>query len=344
MKRLLALMVCVLLLTSCAASAETQRYTASFLDVFDTASQLVIYADSQEEANRLAQLIYSELLRYHKLFDQYNDWPQVTGVYEVNQKAAAEPVTVEAELFDLLRFAKEMAVLTDGKTNIAMGSVLKLWHQAREDGLNHPESAYLPDEDALKQAAQHTNPDDLVLDEEKGTVCFADPALQLDLGAIAKGYAVEQVAKMLEADGVNGVLLSIGGNVRAIGVRPDGTAFPVGVQNPDLQSEQNHIAIISLKNASLVTSGSYQRFYTVNGQQYHHIIDPATLMPARHLWAVSVVTKDSGLADALSTALFNLPVGEGQQLIAAIPEAEALWVLLDGTLVASDGFQSLMIQ
>lgn len=344
MKRLLALVVCVLLLTSCAASAETQRYTASFLDVFDTASQLVIYADSQEEANRLAQLIYSELLRYHKLFDQYNDWPQVTGVYEVNQKASAEPVTVEAELFDLLRFAKEMAVLTDGKTNIAMGSVLKLWHQAREDGLNHPESAYLPDEDALKQAAQHTNPDDLVLDEEKGTVFFADPALQLDLGAIAKGYAVEQVAKMLEADGVNGVLLSIGGNVRAIGVRPDGTAFPVGVQNPDLQSEQNHIAIISLKNASLVTSGSYQRFYTVNGQQYHHIIDPATLMPARHLWAVSVVTKDSGLADALSTALFNLPLEDGQQLIASLPEAEALWVLMDGTLVASDGFQSLMIQ
>lgn len=344
MKRLLALMVCVLLLTSCAASAETQRYTASFLDVFDTASQLVIYADSQEEANHLAQLIYSELLRYHKLFDQYNDWPQVTGVYEVNQKAAAEPVTVEAELFDLLRFAKDMAVLTDGKTNIAMGSVLKLWHQAREDGLNHPESAYLPDEDALKHAAQHTNPDDLVLDEEKGTVFFADPALQLDLGAIAKGYAVEQVAKMLEADGVNGVLLSIGGNVRAIGVRPDGTAFPVGVQNPDLQSEQNHIAIISLKNASLVTSGSYQRFYTVNGQQYHHIIDPATLMPARHLWAVSVVTKDSGLADALSTALFNLPLEDGQQLIASLPEAEALWVLMDGTLVASDGFQSLMIQ
>ena len=344
MKRLLALMVCVLLLTSCAASAETQRYTASFLDVFDTASQLVIYADSQEEANRLAQLIYSELLRYHKLFDQYNDWPQVTGVYEVNQKAAAKPVTVEAELFDLLRFAKEMDVLTDGKTNIAMGSVLKLWHQAREDGLNHPESAYLPDEDALKQAAQHTNPDDLVLDEEKGTVFFADPALQLDLGAIAKGYAVEQVAKMLEADGVNGVLLSIGGNVRAIGVRPDGTAFPVGVQNPDLQSEQNHIAIISLKNASLVTSGSYQRFYTVNGQQYHHIIDPVTLMPARHLWAVSVVTKDSGLADALSTALFNLPLEDGQQLIASLPEAEALWVLMDGTLMASDGFQSLMIQ
>jgi len=277
MKRILTMVLCLILLSSCAATAETKRYTASFQDVFDTASQLVIYADTQEEANRLAQLIHSELLRYHKLFDQYNDWPQVAGVYEVNQKAAVQPVPVEAELMDLLLFSKEMYTLTAGKTNIAMGSVLKLWHQAREDGLNDPQNAYLPDEGALQQASLHTQPDHLVLDETNGTVFFADPDLQLDLGAIAKGYAVEQVAKQLEAEGVSGVLLSIGGNVRAIGVRPDGSAFPVGIQNPDLQSEQNHIAIVTLNNASLVTSGSYQRFYTVNGQQYHHIIDPATL-------------------------------------------------------------------
>ena len=343
MKRFLVLLVC-LLLTGCAASAETQRYTASFLDVFDTASQLVIYSDSQEEANRLAQLVHSELLRYHQIFDQYNDWPKVAGVYEANQKAAVQPVAVEPELFELLQFSKDMYTLTNGKTNIAMGSVLKLWHQAREDGLNHPESAYLPDVSALQSASEHTNPEALILDETKGTVFFADPELQLDLGAIAKGYAVERVAEQLEAEGVSGMLLSIGGNVRAIGVRPDGSPFSVGIQNPDLQSEQNHIAIVTLNNVSLVTSGSYQRFYTVNGQQYHHIIDPVTLMPARYLWAVSVITEDSGMADALSTALFNLPVEEGRQLIASIPDTEALWVLMDGTLIMSDGFDRLMFQ
>ena len=343
MKRFLAILI-GLLLTGCAASAETQRYTASFLDVFDTASQLVIYSDSQEEANRLVQLIHSELLRYHKIYDLYNDWPNVAGAYEANRNAAAHPVAVEAELFELLQFSKDMYALTNGKTNIAMGSVLKLWHQAREDGLNNPESASLPDDSALLSASQHTDPEALILDETNGTVFFADPELQLDLGAIAKGYAVEQVAKKLEAEGVSGVLLSIGGNVRAIGVRPDGSPFPVGIQNPDLQSEQNHIAIVTLNNTSLVTSGSYQRFYTVNGQQYHHIIDPVTLMPARYLWAVSVITEDSGLADALSTALFNLPVEEGQQLIASIPDTEALWVLMDGSLVMSDGFRSLMLQ
>lgn len=344
MKRLICFLLCGLLLCGCATDAHGERYTASFLDVFDTASQLVIYAGSQEEANHLAQWIYGELLRYHKLFDQYHDWPDVAGIYEVNEKAAAAPVAVEPELFDLLTFAKEMHVLTKGKTNIAMGSVLRLWHQAREDGLAHPEAAYVPEMNALQEAALHTNPEHLILDKDKQTVFFADPAMKLDVGAIAKGYAVEQVAKQLEAEGVSGVLLSIGGNVRAVGVRPDGSAFPVGVQNPDLTAEPKHIAVLTLSNASLVTSGSYQRYYTVDGKQYHHIIDPATLMPATHVWAVSVVTKDSGVADALSTALFSLPVEEGKALIDSLPDTEALWINRDGSMVMSEGLSSLFYQ
>lgn len=343
MKRLICLLLCGLLLCSCASVAHGERYTASFLDVFDTASQLVIYADSQEEANHLAQWIYGELLRYHKLFDQYNDWPEVVGLYEVNEKAAISPVAVEPELFSLLVFAKELYSQTNGKMNIAMGSVLRLWHQAREDGLAHPETSSLPEMATLQNAALHTNPEHLILDEENQTVFFTDPAMKLDVGAIAKGYAVEQVAQQLEAEGVSGVLLSIGGNVRAIGVRPDGTAFPVGVQNPDLTAEQKHIAVLTLSNASLVTSGSYQRYYTVDGKQYHHIIDPATLMPATHVWAVSVVTKDSGLADALSTALFNLSAEEGQKLLETFPGTEAIWVLPDGTQVYSSGFEALLM-
>ena len=342
MKRLFCLLICLLLLCSCAPTAHATRYTASFADVFDTASQLVIYADTQEEANRLAQQIYSELLRYHRLFDQYNDWPDVVGIYEVNQSAGAKPVQVEAELFAFLLFAKEMYTLTNGKMNIAMGSVLRLWHQAREDGLNHPENAYLPAMSALQEASLHTDPENILLDETNHTVHFTDPSLKLDVGAIAKGYAVERVADQLEAEGVNGVLLSIGGNVRAIGVRPDGTAFPVGVQNPDLQAEKQHIAIVTLENTSLVTSGSYQRFYTVAGQQYHHIIDPITLMPATHIRAVSVVTEDSGLADGLSTALFNLSLADGTTLINSIPNAHALWVNHDGTIVMTDGMKQLL--
>lgn len=341
MKRIIAMLLYTLLLAGCAASAE--RYTASFLDVFDTASQLVIYSDDPAEANRIAQLVYDELVYYHRLFDQYNATSGVNGVYELNLHAFESPIQVDAPLFQLLSLGKSMYYKTGGKMNIAMGSVLGLWHDAREYGLSNPSAARLPDMAALIEAAQHTDPDSIVLDAEKQTVFFTDPRLKLDLGAVAKGYAVEKVADLLEAQGVSGVLLSIGGNVRSVGSRPDGTAFPVGVQNPDLTAEKQHIAVLGLDNASLVTSGSYQRYYTVDGKQYHHIIDPDTLMPAEHVWAVSVVTEDSGLADALSTTLFNMPVEDGKKLLESYPGTEAVWVLHDGTLVYSSGFEALLM-
>lgn len=341
MKQAVSLLLCILLLCGCTA-ASAQRYTASFLDVFDTASQIVIYSDDQKEADRAAQLIHRELVYYHQLFDQYHHTPGVNGVYVLNREAAKAPVQVDDPLFSLLCLGKSMYYKTDGKVNIAMGSVLSLWHEAREHGLAQPAAAALPDMDALKQAALHTDPQSIVLDSENQTVFFADPELKLDLGAVAKGYAVERVADLLAEEGLSGILLSIGGNVRTVGCRPDGTAFPVGVQNPDLAAEQQHIAVLGLSNASLVTSGSYQRYYTVSGKQYHHIIDPDTLMPSAYVWAVSVVTEDSGLADALSTALFNMPIEAGKALIANYPGTEAVWVLDDGTKVYSDGFEALM--
>lgn len=344
MKRLALILLSLMVLAGCqAANADVQRYSATFLDVFDTASQVIIYTDSQQKANTIAQWTHSELLKYHKLFDQYHDYAGVAGVYKLNREAWKKPVVVEEELFRLLEYAKEIYDRSNGQVNIAMGSVLSLWHDAREDGLAHPESAQLPQMDALENAAAHTDPAMLVLDSEKRTVFFADEQLRLDLGAIAKGYAVEMVADFLTQKGVSGVLLSIGGNVRAVGVRPDGSPFPTGLQNPDLFSAQAHLCVVGLSNASLVTSGSYQRFYMVDGKPYHHIIDPDTLMPAAHMLSVSVLTEDSGMADALSTALFNMPIEEGLKLIESIPKAEAFWVALDGSTIASSGFDAHQI-
>ena len=142
----------------------------------------------------------------------------------------------------------------------------------------------------------------------------------------------------MEAQGVDSLLMSIGGNLRSIGRKGDGTPWRAGVQNPDLSAKQQNLAVIDLTDASLVTSGSYQRYYTVDGQQYHHIIDPETLYPAEHHWAVSVWTADSGLADALSTALFVMSLDEGKALVEGWPGVEALWVQKDGTLEYSSGW------
>ena len=217
-----------------------------------------------------------------------------------------------------------------------MGSVLYLWHEAREDGLNDFAGAYLPDADALTEAAQHTGWDNVVIDDEANTVTLTDPALRLDVGAIAKGWSVQRAAETAP----EGLLISVGGNVCATGPKDaSGTPWVVGVQDPD--GGENYLHTLYLTRGSMVTSGDYQRAYMVDGELYHHIIDPDTLYPGKLWRAVTVVCPDSGLADALSTALFLLPVEEGQKLLTQC-ESYAMWVDADGEIFYSTGFEDLI--
>ena len=160
--------------------------------------------------------------------------------------------------------------------------------------------------------------------------------MKLDVGAIAKGYAVEMVARSLEARGVTGYIINVGGNVRTVGTKPDGSKWKVGIEDP--LGGDDYISLVSLSGESLVTSGVYQRYYIVDGKKYHHIIDPETLMPAEGYASVSVLTADSALGDALSTALMCMTVDEGTALVESLDGVEAQWVFPDGTRRASSGW------
>ena len=327
------LLAALLLLTGCAAEtapAGPNRYEASFLSLFDTVTTMVGYADSEEAFRATAQSIHDELLTYHQLFDIYNEYPGVNNLKTVNDQAGKSPVEVDRKIIDLLLFCKEMEQATGGVVNAAMGSVLVLWHEARTDGLNNPANAVLPDMEALQEAAKHTNFDDVVIDEEACTVYLSDPAMRLDVGAVAKGYAVEQVCR----NAPKGLLVSVGGNVCSTGPKPDGSAWVVGLQDPD---GDGNLHTVYTETGAVVTSGDYQRYYTVNGETYHHIIDPDTLMPGTRWRAVSILCADSGVADALSTALFLLPQAEGQSLLEQF-DAEAIWLDADGNEYVSPGF------
>ena len=162
--------------------------------------------------------------------------------------------------------------------------------------------------------------------------------MRLDVGAVAKGYATEQVCRAAQNQGIENVLVSIGGNVRAIGSK-EGDFWKVGIQNPG-NVEDESIPLLFFKGMSLVTSGTYERFYTVNGKNYHHIINPDTLYPAEYYTSVSILCKDSGMADALSTAVFNMPYEEGQALVESLPDTEAMWVFANGAIKKSSGFDN----
>ena len=337
MKRILALLLILsLLLCGCAGAGEEQKqYTATFLTVFDTVTTIVGRDVSEESFTEKTQAVHDVLLHYHQLFDIYNEYEGLNNLKTINDHPG-EPVEVEQTVIDLLLDCKAYYELTGGRVNAAMGSVLYLWHEAREDGLNDFAGAYLPDADALTEAAQHTGWDNVVIDDEANTVTLTDPALRLDVGAIAKGWSVQRAAETAP----EGLLISVGGNVCATGPKDaSGTPWVVGVQNPD--GGENYLHTLYLTRGSMVTSGDYQRAYMVDGELYHHIIDPDTLYPGKLWRAVTVVCPDSGLADALSTALFLLPVEEGQKLLTQC-ESYAMWVDADGEIFYSTGFEDLI--
>lgn len=338
MRRILSVLLVVLLLTGCAGrkQPEQKQYTATFLTLFDTVTSIVGKSESQEEFQKTAQAVHDELLVYHQLFDIYKDYEGLNNLKTVNDRAGQEPVQVDGRIIDLLKDCKEYYARTGGKVNVALGSVLYLWHEARNDGINDPAHAYLPDMKELEEAALHTALDAVVIDEGASTVYLPDAAMRLDVGAVAKGWSVQRVSETAPA----GLLISVGGNVCATGPKDaNGTPWVVGVQNPDGGDDYPHT--LYLTKGSVVTSGDYQRAYVVDGELYHHIIDPVTLYPSQYWRSVTIVCDDSGLADALSTALFVLPLEDGRALVESCG-AEAMWVDRDGKISYSQGFEALI--
>ena len=343
-KQLLSYLLSFILLLNvlplAACSPKMEKYSIHSFDYFDTVTTVTGYAESREDFDRVANALLSELGEYHRLFTIYHRYEGLENLCTVNELVDGHhrTVTVERRIVDLLLYAKDMHDLTGGRVNVAMGSVLSIWHDFRTEGLRDPAVAKLPSMDKLEAAAAHTDIRNLVIDETACTVTVTDPAMTLDVGAIAKGYAVERVAESLEKQGIRGYVLNVGGNVRAVGGKADGTGWLVGIENP--QEGEEYLDYLSLTDLSLVTSGSYQRCYVVDGKSYHHIIHPDTLMPAEGYLSVSVITPDSAAGDALSTALFCMTVQEGMTLLSTIPHTEALWVLSDGTRHTTDGWET----
>ena len=337
MKRIISLLaVMALLLCGCASlvKPEQKQYTATFLTLFDTVTTIVGHEVSQEAFTEQTQKIHDELQVYHQLFDIYNDYEGINNLKTVNDQAGIAPVEVDRAVIDLLLDCRDFYELTSGRVNVAMGSILSLWHVARNRGISDPANAALPDSAELEQAAEHIRFEEIIIDEDASTVYIPDPEMSLDVGAIAKGWATQRVAE----NAPEGMLISVGGNVCATGPKQGEHPWVIGIQNPD---GGEYLHTIYVESGCVVTSGDYQRTYTVDGKKYHHIIDPDTRMPATYWRSVTIVCDDSALADALSTALFLLPLEQGKDL-AQRSGAEVLWIDAEGNEFVTPGFESII--
>lgn len=347
MKKYICIVLSLVLAFACCSCSgnfnlnKKERYQSNFLDLFDTVSTVIAYDSSESAFNRHYEQFYQKLEEYDHLYDIYNSYDGLTNLYTVNQKAKDGPVRVDEKIIDLLEYGKTVYELSGGKTNICFGSVLLLWHESRSFASENPDNAKLPDMEKLQSAAVHTDIDDLIIDRENSTVYFADKEMRLDVGAIAKGYAAEQVCKWAEENLWSSAAISIGGNVCTFGYKNDDgkTLWNIGIENPD-STAGDYLVNVKITGLSVVSSGDYQRYFTVDGKKYCHIINPDTLMPAEYFSGVSVICEDSALGDALSTTLFNMSLEEGRKLVENTQNVEAVWVDKDYNVTYSSGFEN----
>ena len=346
-----------LLLSGC--QNQYQYYSKNFVGPFDTVTTYMTYAKSQEDFDDQCELIETKLNKYDQLFDKYQSYDNVNNVYTINQNAGKKAVKVDQALIDLISVSVERYQTIAQKVNIAFGSVIDIWHDYREKAEANDGVGTVPSKSELEKASQHTNIGSIEVDKEKKTVYIKDDETSLDLGATAKGYAIELIKQELIQQGVDNFLLSGGGNVASHGERKITKKgdfylddcqknFCVGIESPkdgnfshseDDEDAENE-AVLVVQGQSIVTSGDYQRFYKdINGVRYHHLIDPDTLYPGVYFRSVSIVTEDSGLADFLSSTLFLMDYDDGKKLVESMDGVEAIWLLDDGKIRMSSGLK-----
>ena len=347
----------MMIMTGCSKKYELMSHYIT--GPFDTITTYMSYVSSEDEFNEQCDYIEEQLNYYDQLFDKYNTYNGMNNLKTINDNAGKKAIEVDQPLIDLLNLSIERNQKISSKVNIAFGSVINIWHDYREEAESHDGVGTVPSDVELEKASQHTSIDSIEIDEKKKTVYINDALASIDVGATAKGYAIELIKDGLIEMGVDNFLLSGGGNVASHGQRKiqkegefylDDCAdkFCVGIESPqdgnyaasadDPDSENE--AVLVVQGESIVTSGDYQRFYQdVKGVRYHHLIDPETLYPAVHFRSVSIITEDSGLADFLSSAVFLMEYEEGLKLVNSLDGVEAIWLLEDGKIKMSDGLK-----
>ncbi len=350
-KRKISLLVVIALLFSLLASCKPKvrmKFSFDYFDSFDTLVKATGYFFTQEEADKFDKKLAERLKYYDNLFDCHKEHEGVNNVYTINKMAGKEKVKVDTALLDLISQSKTLGLKYDSRVNIAFGAVIEPWEKSMTEALENDElKAATPDIEVLKERAKYASLNNIIIDKEESTVYITDERTKINLGSVAKGYAVELICNELKEDGFDSVVLSAGGNVKTIG-HPNGETkrkWTIGVENPYSASEMKEgdseiYDILYTMDKAIVTSGDYQRyFYGLDNVKYNHIIDTRTLSSARNFTAVTVITKDSGIADFLSTLLFTLTYEEGAEVIKDFPDTEALWINFDNTEFYTDGLK-----
>lgn len=301
---------------------------------FDTVIQITLY-DTEDEAVLDGCFALAE--KYENLFSATKEG---SDVWNINH-ADGETVTVSEETVKLLIWAADYANTTEGRIDPTIRPVSELWDFGSEG------NAHVPEDADIREALSHVSYDNIRFgtapSDETGesvyrTVTLTDKKAAVDLGFIAKGYIADRMKEYLLSQGVKSACLSLGGNVLAIGEKPDGSPFRIGIQEPFAETGKT-IDTVEIRDTSVVTSGIYERCFYEDGVLYHHVIDTDTGYPVdNELAGVTIICESSAKADALSTSCLCLGLEKGRKFLDAQGDVAYLLVTRDGAQYASENF------
>lgn len=280
-----------------------------------TTFTIYLYADNAEKAAEDFEACFDEIER---LDDALSNYRPSSELSRINRLAPHQRVITDAEVFALLQKAFEYSKATDGAFDITVGPLMRAWGFFRGQG-RYPQAIELGR--ARKSVGWHK----VELDPAHRSIHFTAAGVEIDLGAIGKGYAVDRVVTVLREAGVTAALVNAGSStIYALGAPPGENGWKVRVPRPGARSEA--LSTVLLRDASLSTSGSYEKFFQLNGDTYCHIMDPRTGTPVRDMVQTTIIAKDGTTTDALSTSLFVMGPSASRKLLDTMPEVSAIWV------------------
>ncbi len=321
---LLLILACALNLTGCASAQQKKQTVVGFY--LDTVITLTAYVDDTAVLNDALE----ECGRYERLLSRTVEG---SDVWRINH-AHGQPVEVSKETVELLETARQVSELSGGMFDVTIAPVSTLWDFTSGD-------AVVPDAEAIAAAAKLV---DYTRVKTDGSLVTIPEGMMIDLGGIAKGYIADAVKGYLEDRGVKSAVLSFGGNIVTIGLKPDGSPWKVGIQDIDRPTGEYMLVALNF-GGSTVTSGIYERGFEADGVYYHHILDPDSGWPVQNeLASVTIFSESSMWGDALATAAFSLGTGAGTKLIEGIDGVEALFIARDRSVSTTSGAGKYLVQ
>lgn len=276
--------------------------------------------------------IEEAIVRLNEIDDKMSVFKGNSDVSMINKKAGISSHQVGADTYFVIKKAVEYSKLSEGTFDPTIRPVVGLWRI----GSDNPK---IPGKNEINKNLKLVNYEDIILNEKDNSIGLRHEKQAIDIGGIAKGYAADEVRRIFENHKIKSALIDLGGNIFAIGKKPDKALWNIGIQDP-LSSRGEHVGLISVENKSIVTSGNYERFFTKDGKVYHHIIDPKTGYPSEsEIISVTIISDHSIDGDGLSTGVYILGLKKSLEIIHSLEGIEAIFITKTKEIYATSGIK-----